>query len=225
VQKHSLGDKSIADVCEALIGAAFIQHNNKHLWLPQAWTNAIKAVTKLVNDANHVMQMWDDYSSAYTPPLWQTANATAPQRELAKKIYKEQNYNFEYPRLLCSAFSHPSLPFAWEKVQCYQRLEFLGDALLDLVCVTHLFYNYTDKNPQWLTEHKMAMVSNKFLGALCVKIGFHRRMRHNQPLLGAQIKAYVDEIEFAEEGARQRGECDYWTHVKDPPKVNFYCRL
>ena len=111
------------------------------------------------------------------------------------------------------------MPWTWEQIPSYQRLEFLGDALLDLACITYLFYNYPDKDPHWLTEHKMAMVSNKFLGAVCVKIGFHSHMRHNHPQLGGPIKEYVDEVELAAEGAEANGELDYWTHVKDPPKV------
>lgn len=218
VLKHSLGDKSIADICEALIGAAFIQHNDHEKWQPHLWTDAIRAVTNLVADDNHKIDIWEDYIRAYIPPAWQIADATAPQRDLAEKIETEQGYCFKWPRLLRCAFSHPSNPWTWETVPSYQRLEFLGDALLDLACITYLFYKYPDKNPQWLTEHKMAMVSNKFLGAVCVKIGFHRHMRHNHPILGSQIKEYVDEVTLAEEAA-QNGEVDYWTHVKDPPKV------
>jgi endoribonuclease Dicer len=218
-QKASLGDKSIADVCEALIGAAFIQHNDKNNWQPESWKDAIVAVTKLVDDPNHKINAWEDYFKTYIPPPWQTADATAPQRDLMDKIEHEQGYRFKWPRLLRCAFSHPSNPWTWEKIPSYQRLEFLGDSLLDLACITHLFYNYPSKGPQWLTEHKMAMVSNKFLGAVCIKIGFHRHMRHNHPLLARQMKEYIDEVELAEEAASRTGEVDYWIHVKDPPKV------
>jgi endoribonuclease Dicer len=219
VHTHTLGGKSIADICEALIGAAFIQHNDKDHWQPHTWTNAIKAVSKFVNDPQHDMQEWDEYIRAYVPPSWQLADATAPQRDLVDKIENEQGYRFRWPRLLRSAFSHPSNPYTWERVPCYQRLEFLGDALLDLACVADLFYNYPGKDPQWLTEHKMAMVSNKFLGAVCVKIGFYRHMRHNETKLGGRIQEYVDDIKLAEASAQQTGDVDYWIHVKDPPKV------
>jgi endoribonuclease Dicer len=222
VMKHSLGDKSIADICEALIGAAFIQHNDHEKWDPNLWTNAIQAVTKLVDNPNHNIQTWNDYKTGYKMPAWQTAEATASQRKLAQDIYKEQGYLFKWPRLLRSAFLHGSNPYDWECIPSYERLEFLGDALLDLACITHLFYKYPDKNPQWLTEHKMAMVSNKFLGAVSVKIGFHRHMRHNNSQVGAAIKEYVDEVELAMENAKATGEVDYWTHVKNPPKVWFF---
>jgi endoribonuclease Dicer len=44
---------------------------------------------------------------------------------------------------------------AWAKVPCYQRLEFLGDALLELVCIESLFRRFSNKDEQWLTEHKV----------------------------------------------------------------------
>jgi endoribonuclease Dicer len=222
VLKHALSEKSVADVCEALIGAAFIEHNDPKHWTPQGWTNAITAVTNLVKDKNHYMKVWEDYSAAYHVPTWQSERATPPQLEMVDQINKEQGYRFRWPLLLRSAFTHSSMPLSWENHPSYERLEFLGDALLDVACITHLFYGYPDKGPQWLTEHKMAMVSNRFLGAVCVKLGFHRHMRKNDSQLTKDVSAYVAEIESAAEKVQQSQEVDYWMHVKDPPKVCEY---
>ena len=41
------------------------------------------------------------------------------------------------------------------------------------------FFNYPEKDPQWMTEHKTPMVSNQFLGAVSVKLGFHQHIRQN----------------------------------------------
>jgi endoribonuclease Dicer len=177
---------------------------------------AVKAITKLVDKEDHQQQTWNEYFATYELPDYQTVQATAAQRDLADKIYEKMGYRFQYPRLLRSAFCHPSYAYQWEKIPSYQRLEFLGDSLLDTACVTHLFYNYPDKDPQWLTEHKMAMVANKFLGALCVKLGFHRHLRCNHAQLQHQVMEYVSEVEHA--AAKADGEVDYWIGVKDPPK-------
>jgi endoribonuclease Dicer len=206
----------VADVCEALIGAAFVQYNRLDGWKPEDWDAAVKATTVMVKNEEHEMLKWDDYIKAYDIPEYQTAPVTAVQRDLAEKVELEHPYHFKWPRLLRSAFNHPSNPSSWDKVPSYQRLEFLGDSLLDTACVSHLFYRYPDKDPQWLTEHKMAMVSNKFLGALCVKIGFHRHMRHCHSQLDGQIREYVIEATEAEKDTN--GACDYWTSVKAPPK-------
>ncbi|KAI5363134.1 putative ribonuclease III domain, helicase, dicer dimerization domain-containing protein [Septoria linicola] len=215
-RNHDLGEKTIADVCEALIGAAYLTWDKPEAWKPELWTNAVKAVTTLVDSDDHRMLQWDDYKAAYNKPHYQTAEVTAVQRDLAQKVELEHAYHFNYPRLLYSSFMHPSVPYIYEKVPNYQRLEFLGDALLDQASITYLFHKYPDKDPQWLTEHKMAMVSNKFLGALCVNIGFHKHLRHYNAILQSQITAYAADLL---EAKRVAGDSrDYWTTVSDPPK-------
>jgi endoribonuclease Dicer len=216
VIKHQLGDKTIADVCEAFIGAAFLDHHKPDSWDPKNWDEAVKATKVLVDSDDHVMEKWVDYYAAYEKPKYQLAEATASQIDLAQKIERKHPYHFKYPRLLRSAFIHPSQAFMWENIPNYQRLEFLGDALLDHVFIMYLFYRYQDKDPQWLTEHKMPMVSNKFLGALCVSLGFHTHIRQNNSALTSKIRDYVNEVQEAEREAK--GAADYWTTVSEPPK-------
>lgn len=72
----------------------------------------------------------------------------------------------------------------------------------------------------------MAMVSNKFFGAVAVKLGFHKHLRHNTTMLLGQIQEYVAELAQAEESAG--GAMDYWMVTKDPPKVGIgqvYCEI
>ncbi|KZF23112.1 hypothetical protein L228DRAFT_219379 [Xylona heveae TC161] len=209
VHTHILGDKTVADVCEAMIGASLVSFREG-----DDFDMAVKAVTALVHNEHHHMLQWSDYYKAYKRPAYMTARATASQLDSAAKIETKHAYHFKYPRLLRSAFIHPSCGFSFEKVPTYQRLEFLGDSLLDMTAINFLFYNHPNKDPQWLTEHKMAMVSNKFLGALCIKLGFHKHLRYHGPL--GEITNYVTELEEVEresEGAR-----DYWTQVSNPPK-------
>jgi len=148
--RHHLGDKTVADVCEAMIGAALLSHidtGNMDM--------AVKAVTAFVASPDHNVSKWTDYYSLYSKPAYQLAEATASQLDLAEQVQEEHSYCFQYPRLLRSAFIHPSYPFRNEKIPCYQRLEFLGDALLDMTAINFLFHRHPDKDPQWLTEHKV----------------------------------------------------------------------
>lgn len=118
---------------------------------------AIKAVTIFVGSENHKANGWGDYVSSYVKPSYQLKIADGFEIDLANRIFQDLDYQFQYPALLRSAFTHPSYPSAWAKVPCYQRLEFLGDALLDMVCIEDLFARFPDKDPQWLTEHKVSM--------------------------------------------------------------------
>ncbi|CAD6446322.1 bdef6523-a50a-4f55-8ea6-c8829631f409 [Sclerotinia trifoliorum] len=125
---HKLGDKSIADVCEAMIGAALISHNES-----KSMDNAVRAITEVVNSDNHKAIVWSDYYRLYQKPKYQTAVATAAQIDLARQVETKHPYHFKYPRLLRSASTHPAYSFSYEQIPSYQRLEFLGDALLDMV--------------------------------------------------------------------------------------------
>jgi endoribonuclease Dicer len=213
---HDLAEKSVADVCESFIGAAFMQHHKSGRWTPSYWDEAVKAVKLFVNSDDHKMRKWSDYFAAYVKPKYQMGEATASQLDLALAVEKVHPYHFKHPRLLRSAFVHPSQPFIWENIPNYQRLEFLGDSLLDMAFIIHLFYQYPDKDPQWLTEHKTPMVCNKFLGAVCVKLGWYTHIRQNTAILSSQIRDYINEVQEAER--ESNGAVDYWVGVSEPPK-------
>lgn len=220
---HNLGDKTIADVCEAMIGAALLTFKDSG-----NMDNAVRAVTELVSSENHRATSWSDYYQLYKKPKYQTAVPTAMQLDLARQVEEVHSYHFRYPRLLRSAFVHPSYPFSYEHIPNYQRLEFLGDSLLDMACVNFLYHNFPSYDPQWLTEHKMAMVSNQFLGALCVSLGFHKHLLLFNSTFQKQIMDYVTDITEArvqaEEDAIRAGKPmeeyspDYWISVRQPPK-------
>jgi endoribonuclease Dicer len=63
----------------------------------------------------------------------------------------------------------------------------------------------------------MAMVSNKFLGSVAVRLGIHRHLNKYSAALTSQISIYAEEIELAE--AEINSSPDAWTLTSDPPKV------
>ncbi|KAK3390423.1 hypothetical protein B0H63DRAFT_410308 [Podospora didyma] len=221
--KHVLGDKSIADVCEALIGAAYLTTREEG-----TFDLAVQAVTAMVKDKDHAMLTWPEYYEAYKKPRWQTMEANSAQLDMAERFRKRTGYSFKYPRLLRSAFQHPTYPSAWDKLPSYQRLEFLGDALYDMVCVDHLFHRFPGADPQWLTEHKMAMVSNQFMGCLAVTMGFHKAIVLCSQPVQKDLAEYATEVEealgIAKEEAVKGGRAesdysrDYWLGCSKPPK-------
>ncbi|CAK7231798.1 Dicer-like protein 1 [Sporothrix curviconia] len=224
IDDHALSDKSIADVCEAMIGAAYLTTYEE-----RNFDLAVKAVSVVAKSKFHPMQAYKEYFAAYVLPEWQTAPATAAQVHMAKTVARDVGYTFRYPRLLRCAVMHPSYPRIYEQLPSYQRLEFLGDALFDMAAVDYLFHKYPDKDPQWLTEHKMAMVSNQFLATLSVTLGFHKHLLSFTGDLQKQVMEYVAKIEDArtraEAEAVQAGKPssafahDYWVHITRPIKV------
>ena len=65
----------------------------------------------------------------------------------------------------------------------------------------------------------MAMVSNKFLAALAVNLGFHRHLRKTGAGMQHNIQEFVEDVENAEKSAE--GATDYWVHISGAiPKVS-----
>ncbi|KAK0643580.1 hypothetical protein B0T16DRAFT_332025 [Cercophora newfieldiana] len=225
-RKHALGDKSIADVCEALIGAAYLTTYREG---EGSFDMAVQAVTAVVKDPKHTMRSYSQYYEAYKKPKWQTEEPTAVQIDMARKFHERMGYKFTHPRLLRSAFCHPSYPRSYENLPSYQRLEFLGDSLFDMVCIDYIFHRYPGADPQWLTEHKMAMVSNQFLGCLAFYLGFHRSILALSPAVPNEIAVYVADMETALAAAKDEAvkagkteaefKRSFWLECGRPPKA------
>ena len=213
LQKHALGKKTVADVSEAIIGAALLSTKD----LPNKFDLAIRAVTRLVKSEEHAIDSWSEFASIFQPPVWQLEEHDPVANDLSRKIQEKMGYTFRYPRLLRSAFTHSSDQRSL--FPDYQRLEFLGDAILDMACINWLFNKFEDKNPQWLTEHKMAMVSNKFLAAVAVKLDFDKHIKTTTPRHFQEISRYAREVRTVLEVDNHNIRRDFWTEIASPPKA------
>ncbi|KAG6282903.1 hypothetical protein E4U48_002610 [Claviceps purpurea] len=213
---QNLANKSIADVCEAVIGAAYMSEPRGKMDL------AVKAVTKMVRSKNHTMTQFSDYYNEYEVPPWQSAAPSAAETFAAEKTHARIGYRFNSPKLLRSAFKHPSYPYE-PAIPHYQCLEFLGDALLDLTAADYLFTTFPTADPQWLTEHKMAMVSNHFFACLCVDLGLHRNVLSTNSSMLGHIAQFVGQFEKAKMDASTNRHDDepnpaFWLNLTQPPK-------
>ncbi|KAG5939705.1 hypothetical protein E4U59_002941 [Claviceps monticola] len=213
---QNLANKSIADVCEAVIGAAYMSEPRGKMDL------AVKAVTKMVRSKNHTMTQFSDYYDKYEVPPWQSAAPSAAETFAAEKAHARIGYRFNSPKLLRSAFKHPSYPYE-PAIPHYQCLEFLGDALLDLAAADYLFTTFPTADPQWLTEHKMAMVSNHFFACLCVDLGLHRNVLSTNSSMLGHIAQFVSQFEKAKMDASANRYDDepnqaFWLNLTQPPK-------
>lgn len=74
---------------------------------------------------------------------------------------------------------------------CYQRLEFLGDAVLDYLITRHLFEDPRLHSPGALTDLRSALVNNTIFASLAVRHGFHKHFRHLSPGLHEVIDRFV----------------------------------
>ncbi len=83
-------------------------------------------------------------------------------------------YNFTDIKLLDLALTHPSFQHeqAGGGTGDYQRLEFLGDAILGMVLAEALFLQYPDENEGTLSRLRSQMADQDTLASLARKLGF-----------------------------------------------------
>ena len=104
-------------------------------------------------------------------------------------------------------------------LQSNERLEFLGDGIIELVVKEYLYRRYPQENEGFLTEKKITIVKNETLGRLCREEGLapwflisahaeETGVRTNDKKLGGLLEAvvgalYIDVSEAHGRGAAQ----------------------
>ena len=90
------------------------------------------------------------------------------------KLEKKLNIKFKNKDLLVQAFCHRS--YLNEnpdfKLENNERLEFLGDAVLELIVTEYLFEKYPAKSEGELTNWRAALVNAKMLSEVAREMGF-----------------------------------------------------
>ncbi len=103
-----------------------------------------------------------------------------PRRRRPSKsstLEKALGYRFKDATLLATALTHPS--FAFDKTDCesYQRLEFLGDAVLDLILAQSLYAAFPKEAEGFLAQARSALVRGRFLSQVARKLGIGAHIR------------------------------------------------
>jgi len=83
----------------------------------------------------------------------------------------------------------------------WQRLEFLGDSVLDLLITWHLFQSHTEIDPGELTDLRSASVNNENFAQAAVRRNLHQHLLHSSGLLQSQILEYAKVISEPEDNA------------------------
>ena len=89
-------------------------------------------------------------------------------------VLSKLNYEFSNTDLLLEAITHKSI----SKVN-YERLEFLGDAVIQLIITEYLYKKYPDHQEGHLSREKQAIVSKKVLSNISINIGLLNVLRSN----------------------------------------------
>jgi ribonuclease III len=91
-----------------------------------------------------------------------------------KQLQSLIGYTFKDESLLNTALTHRSCLNEPGVTESYERLEFLGDAVLEMIISAYLFNKYTDKMEGYLTAARSAAVRTESLSKVSKDHGFDK---------------------------------------------------
>ncbi|KAK9130502.1 hypothetical protein Sjap_010989 [Stephania japonica] len=167
--------KTIADVVEALIGAFIVDSGFKAAiaflkWIGIQVDFELLQVSKICSASKSYMSL----------------SKNLPIADLENSL----GYTFVHKGLLVQASVHPS--YNKHSGGCYQRLEFLGDAVLDYLITSYLYSVYPKLKPGQLTDLRSASVNNNSFAHVAVSRGFHKYLISGSDSLSDAVNKFVD---------------------------------
>lgn len=193
--QHSIPNKSIADCVEALIGTYLISSGSQGAiqfmdWLGlKVMPKEFKALTRVADTVSAFSaNARDEWLPMPKSPLIlpkDSAGGVTSELQLREKLqslYQQHRldhfeaaigYTFRDKAYLVQAFTHNSY-YENTLTDCYQRLEFLGDAVLDYLITRYLYEDPRCHSPGTLTDLRSALVNNTFFASLAVKYSFNK---------------------------------------------------
>ncbi|KAH7105711.1 hypothetical protein BKA62DRAFT_826957 [Auriculariales sp. MPI-PUGE-AT-0066] len=208
--EHVLGDKVIADVTEAIIGAAFLS-GGKNLVLRVASRLSVPLEDYITANSSNGIQSFHIAAST-------SASLHLDTSQILNALVGRE---IKHPRIVAQAFNYPGPSIA--KGNTYQRLEFVGDAILDMLVVRRL-WQHEQLDQEALTLLKAAMVENRTLAALCVRTGLHDHIVQHVPSVRDRVQTYCHALQLAHDAehalaqSEDRAPAQYWLEL-DFPKL------
>ena len=217
-----MADKSIADVVEALIGVHLSKGGPEaavkilgYLGLSFLPNDDIKSVIDYnrLHETNHKSWFKSNLDALPKTSLWlleETEDSAFGlnlnfkdiednlemflRKVNVVQIESQIGYVFKEKSFLLQALTHSS--YSMNKITySYERLEFLGDAVLDYLVTCHLMSSNNDLTPGKITNLRSALVNNNTLADIAVENGLHKHLLQQSPELFKRISVYVDEHE------------------------------
>jgi dsRNA-specific ribonuclease len=110
------------------------------------------------------------------------------------------------------------------KTKSNERLEFLGDGILEAITKFYLYRRFPKENEGFMTEKKIALVKNEAIGRLAYQLGLHHWMiisrhaeekgiRTNIKKLGCLFEAFLGAVFLDNNKIEIKDENSYFTNI------------
>ncbi|KAJ0861345.1 putative ribonuclease III [Helianthus annuus] len=172
---HWIQKKTIADIVEALVGAFLVDSGFKAAIAFLKWIG-------IPVDFTHSQVAEICASSRIFTALSGLIDISALEDLLG--------YRFQHKGLLLQALLHPSYHNNYGG--CYQRLEFLGDAVLDYLITSYLYSVYPKLKPGQLTDLRSYSVNNNSFAGIAVNRSFYKYMLCDSTSLTQSMNKYAE---------------------------------
>ena len=109
-----------------------------------------------------------------------------------EKLFEQLNISPKNKNLYVTAFSHSSYANEHKAKNDYERLEFLGDAVLDLVIADYLYSNQKEKEGE-MTKIRASYVCENALYEYSLNLGLNKYIRvgHGEEKEGGKFKKAI----------------------------------
>ena len=163
-----------------------------------------------LNDVQSILKEYD------VPPL-------VVNMELYKRAFVHRSYtkrpSFENIQQNITIIPKPDDCMSL-KTKSNERLEFLGDGLLELVTKFYLYRRFPKENEGFMTEKKIAIVKNEAIGRIAYEMGLHKwlvlskhaeekKIRTNLKKLGCLFESFLGAL-FLDYNKRVVKDEDGW---------------
>jgi endoribonuclease Dicer len=157
----SVKEKAVGDMVESLIGAVVLSENQEKVGFELV--QSVLPIIPCKKDSDHLLSLG---SNVYQEYLLTSRYDSLLSSTTMKEIEERIQYSFQTKSLLSLAFTHSSKDYKWN----YDRLEFLGDAILDYLVVRFLFPMRNNFSQPWneglLTLVKTWLTNNEMLAKI-----------------------------------------------------------
>ncbi|XP_041994061.1 endoribonuclease Dicer homolog 3-like isoform X1 [Salvia splendens] len=170
-----LSSKTVSDCVEALIGAYYVGGG---------LAAAVSFMKWLGIEADFDHSLVED--AIRTASLY----CHAPKAEDIGALESKLGYNFSTKGLLLEAITHAAQSEGGVHYS-YERLEFLGDAVLDILVTRHLYESHSKVDPGLLTDMRSESVNNDNFALSAVRRNLHPHLQRVSSLLKDQISEFV----------------------------------
>lgn len=181
---------AMANCFEATLGALFLDADIKV---------ADKVFSIALMDDLELKEMWDNYPRH---PLQQQEpegdRKWIESFELLKnlRVFEEAiGVEFTHIRLLARAFTDRSIGYTNLTLGSNQRLEFLGDTVLQLICSEFLYRHFPEHHEGHLSLLRSSLVNNRTQAVVCDDLGMTKFAVYSNPKAELKTKDRADLLE------------------------------